>query len=234
MKESPIIMSTPMMQAYLAGRKTMTRRVINPQPKQCTVKVVQSMNPRSWISRWPVDLRGLYPDSEPTTMLGDIHKCPYGGVGDKLWFRETFTWVTIAENEYCPNSEYFRRHPDGYPVVVIYKADTIPSVIKEYNWTPSIFMPKWACRAKPLITGIKVERLQSIGFSDVMAEGCPIHEDAEADYDEDGIVVGGSWFAHHRWFQNLWDSINGKKHPWESNPWCWCISFERFGENKGV
>ena len=27
-------------------------------------------------------------------------------------------------------------------------------------------------------------------------------------------------------FQDLWDSINGKKYPWESNPWVWCVAFK--------
>jgi len=28
-------------------------------------------------------------------------------------------------------------------------------------------------------------------------------------------------------FKNLWESINGKKHPWASNPWVWVLSFQR-------
>jgi hypothetical protein len=28
-------------------------------------------------------------------------------------------------------------------------------------------------------------------------------------------------------FEALWDSINGKKYPWSSNPWVWVVSFQR-------
>lgn len=26
-------------------------------------------------------------------------------------------------------------------------------------------------------------------------------------------------------YRHLWDRINGKSHPWASNPWIWCIEF---------
>jgi hypothetical protein len=28
-------------------------------------------------------------------------------------------------------------------------------------------------------------------------------------------------------FQALWDRINGKTYPWDSNPWTWVISFKK-------
>lgn len=66
MKERPILFSGPMVLAILDGRKTMTRRVVKPQPaKSCNVA-----------SETACDLlaRG----------------CPYGAPGDRLWVRETF------------------------------------------------------------------------------------------------------------------------------------------------
>jgi len=30
----------------------------------------------------------------------------------------------------------------------------------------------------------------------------------------------------------LWDSINGKKYPWEDNPWIWALSFNVVKEVK--
>lgn len=71
MKERPILFSTPMVQAILAGRKTQTRRVVKPQPDEDGLaKFIPSQ-------RW-----------EDTG--GKAYTCPYGKVGDVLWVRETW------------------------------------------------------------------------------------------------------------------------------------------------
>lgn len=62
MKERPILFSTEMVKAILDGRKTMTRRVIKPQPE--------------------------YTECSYTVRLRS--KCPYGVIGDRLWVRETY------------------------------------------------------------------------------------------------------------------------------------------------
>jgi hypothetical protein len=72
MKEKPIIFSTLMVQAILAGKKTQTRRVIKPQP----------------------DSRGL---RTTNVMYEDLHgreiKFSYGQIGDILWVRETWFYA---------------------------------------------------------------------------------------------------------------------------------------------
>lgn len=69
MKERPILFSAPMVRAILEGRKTMTRRVVKPQP--------------------PATRRG-----RPWCSIEDlIASCPYGIPGDRLWVRETFRTV---------------------------------------------------------------------------------------------------------------------------------------------
>ncbi len=64
MKERGIIFSGPMVRAILDGRKTQTRRVMNPQPDTCKVNV-----------------RNI-----PTGYLA----CPYGLPGDLLYVKETW------------------------------------------------------------------------------------------------------------------------------------------------
>jgi uncharacterized protein YhfF len=97
----------------------------------------------------------------------------------------------------------------------IYRA-TDESIIgaPKSGWKPSIFMPRWASRILLEITDVKVERLTNISVDDAKAEGVsPLGMEGD----------GRRWRAS---FRELWDSIN-KKHPWESNPWVWVISFKR-------
>ena len=76
-------------------------------------------------------------------------------------------------------------------------------------------MPRWASRITLEITDVRVERLQEISDEDVLHEGFKM--------DNTSIFRLGYKGA----FEALWDSINAKKHPWESNPWVWVISFKR-------
>jgi hypothetical protein len=76
-------------------------------------------------------------------------------------------------------------------------------------------MPRWASRISLEITDIRVERVQDISGPDCWAEG--ITHDSEI-Y---GSVV--------HTFDDLWDSINGKKpgRAWADNPSVWVVSFKR-------
>lgn len=64
-----------MVRSILDGRKTQTRRVVNPQPRGFRLG--------SWI-----EVGGLwhYPNVCPFVRK----RCPYGQPGDRLWVRETF------------------------------------------------------------------------------------------------------------------------------------------------
>lgn len=80
MKEHPIIFSGPMVRAILEGRKTMTRRVVKPSVKCCTVGAYTTDSG----SAKPVNVQE---DGDPWTDIS----CPYGQPGDRLWVRETWT-----------------------------------------------------------------------------------------------------------------------------------------------
>lgn len=81
-------------------------------------------------------------------------------------------------------------------------------------------MPRWACRITLEITNIRVERLQDISEEDAHLEGCK----NDVEILDDGSDYKGL-YAYER-FQNLWESINPKKHPWKSNPWVWVLEFK--------
>ena len=80
-------------------------------------------------------------------------------------------------------------------------------------------MPRWASRIRLEITDIRVERLQDIKPEDAIREGYPFNAPKAVSQD-----------TYIDWFKILWDSINKKRgYGWKTNPWCWCISFKRWG-----
>ncbi len=127
-------------------------------------------------------------------------QCPYGQVGDHLWVRETF-----SIDDYSGDGVY-----SGRGNVVFYRATDHKSCGQP--WRPSIFMPRFASRITLIITDIRTERLQDITHKDALAEGVSYDVSKE----------GGSPIERYK---TLWDSINGKNHPWDSNPWVWVIKF---------
>ncbi len=127
--------------------------------------------------------------------------CPYGQPGDRLWVRET--WYQIHNKDFTTGQ-------------VIYKADGWESEDKKpLGWRSPMFMPRWASRILLEIVSIRVERVQEISIDDIFAEGSP-----RMSSDEDGSEL-------YEWYSDLWDSLNAKRYPWESNPWVWAIEFRR-------
>ena len=143
MRSKPILFSAPMVQAILAGRKMMTRRVVKPQPIRKPVEC-------GWVpSGWSIESE---PNEYGVKGCDCIEvKCPYE-IGDRLWVRET--WRGCDED--FPNLSY--------------RADCTGSVIPK-GWKPSIFMPRWASRITLEVTDVRVERLQEITEADAIAEG---------------------------------------------------------------
>jgi hypothetical protein len=95
------------------------------------------------------------------------------------------------------------------PNAFLYKADIALINLHYLKWQPSIFMPRKASRITLEITNTRVERLHDITGADLLKEG---------------IAHGMGGFKA---YEELWNNINGKKYPWESNPWVWVIEFRR-------
>lgn len=142
--EKPILFSAPMVKAILGGRKTMTRRVVDPQ----------------FTALWGQGIRAGHEDaySIHVNIMADDGswkwlKCPYGKPGDTLWVRETFAVNCVGGQDF-----------------VFYRADC-GSDGDGATWKPSIFMPRKYSRITLRITGIRAERLQDISEEDAKAEG---------------------------------------------------------------
>lgn len=215
MKFIPILFSTAMVEAILLGRKTMTRRVLKPQPSE-KIKWdtfgFSALTPAGHIEG-----RGEFQEGYGSKFF----KCKFGQPGDVLWVRESWCLRT----PYGPEEYYFGYKIDtGLKIKASSKFDFESPDI----WKPSIHMPKEACRIFLQITNIRVERLQDINSGDAISEGIEFNWSSlfsEYRY-KDYMNVKSDWRSPISSFQSLWASINGLD-SWEANPWVWVIEFEK-------
>lgn len=140
--------------------------------------------------------------------------CPYGVPGDRLWVRET--WYHA-----------FRRPPNstGASAGVVYLADDGVNLNPGWSphgngkgWKPSIHMPRWASRITLEVVSVRAQVLQEIDISDALAEGMvPTWDGRDA--------TGRRCPGEVDQFAEVWNTIHGKRCPWESNPWVWAVEF---------
>ena len=150
----PIIFSTEMTKALLDNRKTMTRRVIKPQPE---------LNDKGFWQLgdafWSKGVKSFNP--MPGHSL--CNRLPYKP-GDILWVREAWIpWDSLAWNI----QQYLERN--GKKLDFVYKTDFEFDTGK--GWKPSIHMPKEAARIFLRVIDIRVECLCQITTFDAIAEG---------------------------------------------------------------
>lgn len=203
MRERPILFAGPMVRAIINGEKTVTRRVMKPQPK---VTEAYLREHEAWVEG--LTLSDHVNNAWQSGFI-DV-ACPYGEPGDRLWVRETF--ATLSAGQYEPV-----KPACGYGQEVRFAAtDPLADCdvgVRGYPWRPSIHMPRWASRILLKITAVRVERVQDISDEQALAEGV----------DQTNTSIPG--YARQR-FQDLWESINGTG-SWDANPWVWVVEFKR-------
>ncbi len=226
MTEHPIIFSGPMIRSILEGRKTMTRRVLRFQNFDGFSNYAPGV---------------IWTGVDPHRII----ECPYGRPGDRMWVREAW----LHDPPQGPHGQF--QAPDWCH----YKATAGPfgDLAK---WKPPIHMPRWASRLLLEVTDVRCERLQEITEEDAIAEGIePLFTPAQVKQRPElgcdpmpwlnylwhghfgsygnGNKKSNTWphqFSSYKTargsFSSLWQRINVKNHPWESNPWVWVISFK--------
>lgn len=224
-----MIFNGEMVRAILDGRKTQTRRIMKNQPAgdyPDTPALIRSVDGGfQWY--------GHYGESS-------IFNCPFGAVGDRIWVRETWGVVSHELDEdgriqpWSPDRPATAIHEmpfgNGY-----YSGHAIYAADGEFTWgdddgyedgrscwKPSIHMPRAACRILLEVTGIRVERLNSISQEDAQAEGMALTGWRPTYSDPDS---GGDVWTPYDNFAQLWESIYGEE-SWKTNPWVLVIEFK--------
>lgn len=202
-----------MVRAILAGKKTQTRRIVKPsRGEQSRWLSMESLH--GFVQSGEMAKGGWqmwHPKGGPRSPFGWI-KCPYGSVGDQLWVRETWK----AALPVPASSIQYRADGQLRPGLGDWEMES-------HSWRPSIHMPRWASRLTLEITGVRVERLQSISEEDCWSER--IERSKESPTQASTIY---SDYAHpRRAFSLLWDSLAKPGADWASNPFCWVIEFKR-------
>ena len=241
MKYYPMIMGAESVHGIFEGRKTMTRRVVTPQPPgDFEIGMYHPIG---------VDRHGEeYPKPERFGIWGDGWDipCPYGQVGDRIWVRETWKpgawrddgrvavdYMASPELTHTPwaymkeqASQFIHRWLDE-----IAKTGLLPNESGRYEWEAgksplkwkkAMFMPRWASRLNLEIVNIRVERVQDITEEDAIREGVeycdnPDHGFIDALSFHDIGRLGCPVCGHNpagfavNNYKKLWDSLNAKR-----------------------
>jgi hypothetical protein len=229
MTERPILFSAPMVRAILTGQKTQTRRIVNPQPERVREHMDGRIRvPDGW--RW----RECYGADDGGGFAEELAaNCRYGNVGDRLWVKETWR-TSVCCDDKAPSVLETPGNGFGWPVWYAADGGAVtwrgakeggPGFVNPGKTRVSIHMPRWASRITLAITSVRAEGLHDIGEADAKAEGAACRIAPGGDLAGAFAGLGGdvNYRAH---FRDLWDSINGERAPWASNPWVWAVTFE--------
>jgi hypothetical protein len=234
MTDLSISFSPPMVRALLEGRKTMTRRVIKPQPQKNSSGLwvwppyEAKVTNRNWLGFCQSDEQGLKDFFDGP---GHARKALHAKPGDRLYVREA--WRAHAEFDHLP--------PRDIPVGedIQYLADD-PLSPWDAHRRHARFMCRWMGRITLTVTDVRVERLRDISEADARVEGATSrpgqwqNPDWSMDWSEIGkysrhkggplyqsdIALGRADWA----FASYWDTLHGPG-AWEANPWVAAISF---------
>lgn len=239
----PILFSTEMVTAILEGRKTVTRRIVKPQPP--SIAIVE-MTGRYVVWKFWAD--------DPS---GHLIKPPYNP-GDILYVRETWrvqnVFGDIARGDRTAEIKFMA----GGETVCVPAFDYTPS----YGaWKPSIHMPKKVARIFLRVKDVRVERLQDIDGLGAFDEGAVAEmplaclppkkpngfdgwsEDKQNDHIRlmaTSTYIAKIEFANRliKAFSKVWDSTIKKpeesQYGWNANPWVFVYEFERISKEEAM
>lgn len=217
-KERPILFNAEMVRAILDGRKTMTRRIVKPQPV-CGKMFFEPEWPggASWVS-------------SPLDSTRQVWRCPCGGPGNRLWVRES-AWYDPSPLASGDERVFFDggdvRFKDGRTGRTPYRNTAeIMRASGNLKFRPSIHMPRWASRITLEVAAMRVERVQDISEADIRAEGFgDIYDDWREEVSQYAPPGLSRIETIQEFFAARWDKINGPG-AWDRNDWVWVVEFK--------
>uniref|UniRef100_A0A6M3JJE8 Uncharacterized protein n=1 Tax=viral metagenome TaxID=1070528 RepID=A0A6M3JJE8_9ZZZZ len=199
-------LTEPMVKAWLEGRKSVTRRLMNPQPDIASDGCIYY--PHRDHPKW----RRYENDKHFRRNVADDFPPRYLP-GETVYIKETWsqsvTYIGDLIVGYKADGQARTSILNG-PVRWMTLDDNKP--LRQWNWKSPRFMPEWASRGHALIGTVGPERVQEITEAAAIMEGF--------------LFAGhGDDWKRHDSFRVAWDTL----HPgsWEANSWVWRIELEK-------
>lgn len=193
----PILFNTDMVRAILDGRKTVTRRVVKPQPRM--VYYDGRLQDSGEDTRECSPLYVLIAENHNGAVMQIVPPCQ---PGQTLYVRETWGVKSYGT-------------PGGMAGKYVYKADGGEC----QKWRPSIHMPRAAARLFLRVTDVRVERLRDITEEQAIAEGVRIGLGGEPYF--------SCRNAFQALWDSTIKPADRERYGWDANPWVWVIAFKR-------
>lgn len=225
--EHPILLNAAMVRAILSRAKTQTRLPIARLKGfgPITELRVSTTPGYDWAFR---DKRQCWNEISHADLLA---AGPFGGPGDRLWVRETFSEydsdrlesATVAYRASYDHMQNGSATAQGatrtfrVPHHVAIKCAHKIGLHETYGevWSPSIHMPRWASRITLEVLHVRVEHIQDITVQGALTEGMG------------SIALPLAMRSHRTHFASVWDARYAKEGlSWDENPWVFACEFK--------
>lgn len=207
--------------AVIEGRNIMTRRLIDPMPKDCA-----SVHKNCWGADWSDEPMSLVVDRD----TGGIY-CKYCGNGVRLHDGGYHYKTKYKVGEVVAVAQSYKRiglNPKHYIWLPDLDAFQLLSTVK--GWRNKMYVRAGLMPHQIRITGIRCERLQDISDEDCFREGI-----SESWYESTDTTTYGyadekkgtavEFDTPRKAFAALIDKVSGRG-TWASNPWVVVYEFE--------
>lgn len=216
-----------MVRAILEGRKTVTRRVVKPQPEdtddcQHEMQTYDQMLPQFYKGDYSCVCKKC---GYGTQQNGESIFQPLYRPGDILYVMETFQIDYLSNIPGSGRIHYKADDTFRDFTFVRERYDMMRRAQLKPGWRPNENMPRESARIFLRVTDVKVERLGDIKEWEAVDEGAV----RRPQYTKRGdLVLHRSYIKE---FSAIWESTiklaDRALYGWDANQWVWVIEFER-------